>query len=141
MGRTIYLEDIIIPSSHNGKRVTKILEEGFLNALNLASITIPNSVTSIGNWAFGGCSSLTSVTIGNSVTSVGLGAFYGCSKLKTVYYNGTEEEWNRISIDSTCDYNSTLINARYYYSETEPTTSGNYWHYVNGVPTAWIKEN
>ena len=25
----------------------------------------------------------------------------------------------------------------YYYSETQPTTSGNYWRYVNGVPTAW----
>ena len=39
---------------------------------------IPNSVTSIGGYAFSGCSSLTSVTIPNSVTSIGEGAFYGC---------------------------------------------------------------
>ena len=48
------------------------------------SVTIPNSVTSIGNWAFGNCSSLTSVTIPNSVTSIGEQAFYGCSGLTSV---------------------------------------------------------
>ena len=46
--------------------------------------TIPNSVTSIGAWAFSGCSSLTSVTIGNSVTSIGAWAFDGCSSLTSV---------------------------------------------------------
>ena len=48
------------------------------------SITIPNSVTSIGSQAFYGCSKLTSVTIGNSVTSIGSSAFYGCEGLKSV---------------------------------------------------------
>ena len=50
----------------------------------LTSITIPNSVTSIGNSAFKECSSLTSITIGNSVTSIGSGAFSGCSALKEI---------------------------------------------------------
>ena len=44
---------------------------------------IPNSVTSIGNWAFSGCSSLTSITIPNSVTSIGSCAFKGCSSLSS----------------------------------------------------------
>ncbi|MBR3938887.1 MAG: leucine-rich repeat domain-containing protein, partial [Bacteroidales bacterium] len=48
------------------------------------SVTIPNSVTSIGSSAFSGCSGLTSVTIGNSVTSIGSNAFYGCSGLTSV---------------------------------------------------------
>ena len=48
------------------------------------SYTIPNSVTSIGNWAFDGCTSLTSVTIPNSVTSIGDDAFSGCSSLTSV---------------------------------------------------------
>ena len=49
-----------------------------------SSFIIPNSVTSIGNWAFSGCSSLTSVTIGNSVTSIGSSAFSGCSSLTSI---------------------------------------------------------
>ena len=45
---------------------------------------IPNSVTDLGYYAFGGCSSLTSVTIPNSVTSIGDWAFSGCSNLTSV---------------------------------------------------------
>ena len=48
------------------------------------SVTIPNSVTSIGGYAFGGCSGLTSVTIPNSVTSIGDGAFSSCSGLTSI---------------------------------------------------------
>ncbi|MBQ9254243.1 MAG: leucine-rich repeat domain-containing protein [Bacteroidales bacterium] len=47
-------------------------------------ITIPNSVTSIGNYAFFRCRSLTSVTIPNSVTSIEEYVFYGCTSLDTV---------------------------------------------------------
>ncbi|MDD2961885.1 MAG: leucine-rich repeat domain-containing protein [Muribaculaceae bacterium] len=50
----------------------------------MASVAIPNSVTSIGDYAFYGCSGLTSVTIPNSVTSIGDYAFYGCSGLKEI---------------------------------------------------------
>ena len=50
----------------------------------MTSVTIPNSVTSIGASAFTGCSGLTSVTIGNSVTSIGEGAFYECIGLTSV---------------------------------------------------------
>ncbi len=49
--------------------------------------TIGNSVSSIGEYAFEGCSGLTSVTIGNSVTSIGSGAFEGCSGLTSVTFN------------------------------------------------------
>ncbi len=48
------------------------------------SYTIPNGVTSIGDWAFLGCAGLTSVTIGNSVTSMGSQTFYDCTGLTSV---------------------------------------------------------
>ena len=79
-----------------------------------------------------------SVTIPGSVTSIGERAFDCCISLTKVYYKGTAEEWNNISINNEGDYNNYLINAaRYYYSEIQPTASGNYWHYVDGVITEW----
>ena len=51
---------------------------------NLTSVTIPNSVTSIGYGAFGGCSGINSITIPNSVTSIGDYAFVGCSNLTSL---------------------------------------------------------
>ena len=51
----------------------------------MTSITIPNSVTSLGEACFGDCSSLTSITIPNSVTSLGNGCFAYCSSLTSIY--------------------------------------------------------
>ena len=70
---------VTIPDS-----VTSIEERAFYGCSSLTSITIPDSVTSIGNWAFSYCTSLTSVTIGNGVTSIGEWAFYECSSLASI---------------------------------------------------------
>jgi len=59
-------------------------DETYEGCETLVSITIPNSVTKIGERAFSGCSGLTSVTIGNGVTSIGDYAFGGCSGLKAI---------------------------------------------------------
>ena len=78
-------QNTIIPNS-----VTSIGDYAFRGCDALTSITIPNSVTSIGNYAFTYCESLTSVTIGNSVTSIGWEAFVGCDALKTVICEAIE---------------------------------------------------
>ena len=72
------------------------------------SYKIPNSVTSIGNWAFSGCSSLTNITIPEGVTSIGNYAFERCSSLTNITYNGTQEQWNKISKNSLWKYNSAI---------------------------------
>ena len=73
------VKDLVIPNS-----VTSIGDYAFEYCSGLTSVTIGNSVTSIGSGAFGGCSGLTSVIIGNSVTSIGSSAFGGCSGLTSV---------------------------------------------------------
>ena len=72
-------KNTVIPNS-----VTSIGEWAFGDCSSLTSITIPNSVTSIGDDAFVWCSALTSVTIGNSVTSIGYRAFGGCSSITSI---------------------------------------------------------
>ena len=72
-------KNTIIPNS-----VTSIGSYAFEDCSALTSVTIPNSVTSIGYRAFYECIGLTSITIPNSVTSIGNYVFYGCSGLKTV---------------------------------------------------------
>ncbi len=119
----------------------------FENCSSLSNITIGENVKTIPAYAFSGCSELTSITIPDSVTSIGGSAFYGCSKRKTVYYKGTATQWSKISIGSS---NSNLTSAtRYYYSETEPALNsdgsaykGNYWHYDTNstTPVIWKKQ-
>jgi hypothetical protein len=52
--------------------------------VSLTSLTIPNNVTNIGEWAFDGCSSLTTATIGNRVTTIPTLAFAGCTRLTSL---------------------------------------------------------
>ena len=115
---------------------------------------IPDGVVGIDNYAFEYCWGLKSIVIPKSVVFIGEFAFdwangltvigvetgspraldYPCD-LTTVYYGGTEEEWDLISIGSS---NRGLLEAnRYYYSETRPFGSNRYWHYVDGEIEIW----
>ena len=73
------LQSVTIPNS-----VKSIGDYAFSSCKSLQSVTIPNSVKSIGDYAFSGCKSLQSVTIPNSVTSIGNWAFCWCVSLQSV---------------------------------------------------------
>src|SRR5262249_3690290 len=115
---------VTIPNS-----VTNIGNGAFADCTNLTNVTIPNSVTSIGDYAFMDCTILTSVTIPNSVTSIGNGAFADCWSLTGLYFQGNApSHHNAIAFD---DY------ATVYYL---PRTSGWSTNYA-GLPTAiWTPE-
>jgi len=76
--------DVIIPKTYRGLPVARICEMAFHDRDNITSVTIPDSVTSIGNRAFDDCTRLTSVTIGNNVTSIDYYAFTGCRHLTSI---------------------------------------------------------
>ena len=73
------LENVTIPDS-----MTSIGNRAFDGCTSLKSITIPEGVTSIGDGAFDGCTSLKSITIPEGVTSIGDGAFKGCTRLASI---------------------------------------------------------
>ena len=66
-------------------------------------------VTSINDAAFFGYNNLTSVTIPDSMTSIGEAAFYSCSSLKNIYYGGDKNQWKEIDIGFNNDSLSTAI--------------------------------
>ncbi|MDY4675695.1 MAG: leucine-rich repeat domain-containing protein [Candidatus Borkfalkiaceae bacterium] len=134
-GTTLYLDKVVVPAMYKGKAVTQILNSAFQSATNLkeillpdtikiiqdvafnncpalekitipnsvtsignnafcysglTSVIIPDSVTTIGNNAFGSCNRLTSVTIGSGVTSISNDVFSACSELTSVIWNAEE---------------------------------------------------
>ena len=78
--------DLTLPANYNGQNYI-MYKYAFYWCRGLTSVTIGNSVTSIGYEAFWNCSSLTSITIPDSVTSIGGCAFSGCSGLTSMIWN------------------------------------------------------
>jgi len=110
------MTSVTIPDS-----VTTIGHEAFSYCYSLTSVSIGNGVTAIGVNAFLYCNSLTSVTIPDSVTTIRERAFDGCTSLTDVYYNGTQAQWNRITIGSS---NDDLIGATIHFADSEPEVPG-----------------
>lgn len=123
-----------------GDSVTSIENGAFLSCSSLTSITIPDSMTTIGSNAFSSCSKLIDVIIGKNVSLIKEHAFNYCSALQKVYYDGTASAWGKINI-STLNNNALTDAERYYYSETEPTDTGNYWRYHPGFRLSCDDDN
>lgn len=118
-----------------GEKVASIERDAFRNCTNLKTITLPDSLTTIGYYIFQGCTSLGKVTLGSGLTSISIGmfadcsslnnisignsvttinkqAFYKCTALTDVFFAGTKEEWDKITIG---EYNDCLKAAKVHY--------------------------
>ena len=96
--------------------VTRIGEWAFSLYNTLTDVVIPSGVTSVGDYAFA-MSALTSVTISEGVASIGDGAFWECDSLTDVYFSGDETAWNQISVGPG---NADLLNATIHYHSSGP---------------------
>lgn len=119
----------------NNSQLSIIGESAFRECPALTSIIIPDKVTKLDSTMFFKCTSLTYVVLPSGITDIGPEVFHTCSNLDTVYFKGTAEEWNNISVGYS---NESLLSAEIcFYSQSRPTSSGNFWHYVNGIATKW----
>ena len=118
-GAFVYCESLASINLPNS--IAEIGEEAFYRCA-LTSITIPNSVTEIKRGTFNYCGNLKSVYVPKSVEKIGY--FEGCDNLADVYYEGSKNEWDLISIVYNEGYygdSSSLLNANIHYNSPMPS--------------------
>lgn len=76
----------------------------YFNGALVTEVTIPESVTFIGDWNFSGCTSITEVYIHGNVTQIGERAFMDCENLSKITFNGTKEQWRAIIKDTNWNF-------------------------------------
>jgi len=133
---TFYLKKIAFPEG-----LESIGQYAFF-ASGLTTVTIPDSVTSLGTGVFNACKGLKDVTLGSGLTIIPSSIFSYCEKLETltmgskiqtieygafertnlftVYYDGTAEDVATITIDEQNSLNGKFINAVFYYNGESP---------------------
>lgn len=99
-GTDIFKYDTALKTVKLPAGITHIAQGMFNGCVALTDFTVPETVTTIGGLAFANCIGIAKVTIPKSVKTVQIGAFTGCRNLKDVYYDSTEEDWKKITIQS-----------------------------------------
>lgn len=125
------LTEIVLPET-----VTDVTT-AFGDCTKLTHVKLPNGVSELST-AFNNCANLQYIVLPKSVTFIDRYAFSRCNALKTIFYEGAFEEWNNVKTTDDFTLNDVTGEATvYFFSETAPKGDGNYWHYVNNVPTPW----
>lgn len=105
------LTSVTVPS-----RIKTVGSQAFQPCTSLSSIILPG-VTSINSMAFRNCSGLTSIYLSKDLEIIGNEAFYGCSSLTDVYFEGSAEQWEEVTIGHS---NSCLTNATVHFNYPIP---------------------
>ncbi len=125
-------DNTVIPTS-----VVTIGKYAFAN-INLEEFTIPQHIKTVEEYAFTNSSALEKVILLNKDIIKISNAFAGSSAIDELFYIGTEDEWHIEKFNIENVGNETLKDAtRYYYSESEPTKDGEYWHFENNKAIKW----
>lgn len=85
----------------------------------MTSFTLPEGVTIIGSKAFRLCSAMTEIHLPSTLKSIDMKAFEDATVLSDVYYNGTENDWSKITISTSASGNDKLINATFHFLKTD----------------------
>lgn len=106
-------------------------------SITTIDLTKFGNITTIGAYAFCQCTNLTDVILPKALElTIGEYAFYNCPNLGTIFYSGTQADWDAYVTVGVG--NESLLNSISYYSETDEQDGViSYWHYVDGVPTLW----
>ena len=108
----------------------------FFGASKLITIDIPEGVTVIEEDAFSSCTAMQTVVLPSTLTTIEDSAFLDASSIAAIFFKGTEEQFDAIDIS---DNNDPMLSAKvFFYSEAQPTESGDFWHYDrSNTPVLW----
>lgn len=113
------------------------LDATFNGCRSLREIVLPGTLKTIGNDTFA-MTGLSDIILPESLEEISSDPFRRCNELKSIYYEGSLKEFkNKVFNYASFLENKPQGSIVYYYSETEPTTAGNYWRYVDGQAVAW----
>lgn len=121
---------VVVPKSIDGYGVVGIGVEAFAKNDNIVEVVLPDTVESIQNYAFWFCRNLKSITFTSTLTDIRFYAFQGCYSLTDVYYNGTKEQWDKITIINGEDEgNIEIVSATVHFTAGSWVKSGSRWWY------------
>ncbi len=134
------LESISLPSGLEDSYNNYTFSNVFASCTSLKKVELAEGICILPSSMFSNCESLTEVYLPSTITKISDSAFRNCGSVK-FFYNGTSEDFEKITVnktstsDSFAGIDSTNL---YFYSETMPTTDGNYWHYLDSEKTTRV---
>lgn len=137
IGRYVFGGCYSLASVKLSNSLTALSDQLFWDCDNLKHVEIPEGVTYIPGRTFDNLDKLVSVVMPSTIEKIDNEAFTYSWNINTIFCKCTETQWNNIMATYSHDYDNLYMAVPYFYSETAPTDYGDYWHYVDGVPTVW----